>query len=71
MASAVIGCAIGAACSLLLARYAEHVLADISGVDPGVLIAVPLILLGVGLVACYLPARRATRIDPMIALRAD
>jgi putative ABC transport system permease protein len=71
MTSAVVGCAIGAACSLLLARYAEHVLTDISGVDPAVLIAVPLILLGVGLAACYVPARRATRIDPMIALRAD
>jgi putative ABC transport system permease protein len=71
MTSAIIGCAIGAACSLLLARYAEHVVTDVAGADPGVLIGVPLILLGVGLAACYLPARRATRIDPMIALRAD
>jgi putative ABC transport system permease protein len=40
-------------------------------VDPVVLIAVALILLGVGFAACYLPARRATRIDPVIALHAD
>ena len=71
MTSALMGCAIGAACSLVLARYAKHVIADVDAGDPAVLIAVPLILLGVGLAACYFPARRATQIDPMIALRAD
>jgi predicted permease len=71
MTSALIGCAIGIVCALLLVRYASHVLADVTGVDPLVLIIVPLILLGTGLAACYLPARRATRVDPMVALRAD
>jgi putative ABC transport system permease protein len=71
MTSALIGCALGIAGSLLLVRYAKHVLADVASMDPAVLVTVPLILLAVGLAACYLPARRATRIDPMIALRAD
>jgi putative ABC transport system permease protein len=71
MSSALIGCAIGVACSLLLIRYAKHVLTDVTGVDPAVLLIVPLILLGVGLTASYLPARRAMRVDPLIALRAD
>jgi putative ABC transport system permease protein len=71
MTPALIGCVTGIVCSLLLVRYTSHVLADVTGVDPLVLITVPLILLGTGLAACYLPARRATRIDPMVALRSD
>jgi ABC-type antimicrobial peptide transport system permease subunit len=71
MTSALIGCAIGIVCSLSLIRYAKHALTDVTGVDPIVLLTVPLILLGTALAACYPPARRATRVDPMVALRTD
>lgn len=71
MAPALVGCGIGLACTFLLVRSGRHVLIEMSSLDPTVLISIPALLLSVGLAACYLPARRATRIDPMIALRAD
>ena len=71
MAPALLGCAIGVALTFLIVRYVKHVLTDISTLDPVVLIGISVLLIAVGLAACYLPARRATRIDPMIALRED
>jgi putative ABC transport system permease protein len=65
----------GLALGLLGALATTHLMAallfQVSAVDPLTFAAVPLGLLAVALLACYLPARRATRIDPMIALRAD
>jgi ABC-type antimicrobial peptide transport system permease subunit len=55
----------------VLVRFVEHFLFDTSSKDPGVLAAISVLLLGVGFIASYLPARRAARVDPMIALRSD
>jgi predicted permease len=65
----VIGVAIGAAISLALARLAIGMLAGLSPSDPVTFVGTAAILMVVGLAACYVPARRASAVDPMIALR--
>ena len=67
----VIGAAIGLALALLASRLLGSLLVGVSARDPGVYIAVPLLLAAVSLLACYVPARRAARIDPLLALRQD
>ena len=63
--------AIGAVCSWLLVRSADSLLFGVTPRDPQTFMAMVLVLTTVALVAGYLPARRASRIDPMIALRAE
>ena len=65
------GLAFGIGGSLLLTRLLQSLLYETSSQDPVALVAVALVLALVGLVACWLPARRAARVDPMIALRAE
>ena len=67
----VIGLALGLAISLVGARVFSSLLYDVSANDPLTFIAVSLLLVGVALAACLVPARRATRIDPMVALRTE
>ena len=67
LAGVVLGCATGA----FVARLMATLLYDVGSFDPVTYAAVPVILMGVALVASYLPARRATRIDPIEALRAE
>ena len=66
-----IGVAIGAAGALLLAPAIESQLYGVRPRDATTLIAVSVLLLAVALLAGYIPARRATRVDPLVALRVD
>src|SRR6185295_10202070 len=65
------GVAIGLGASLVMTRLMGSLLFNMSPTDPVTLSAVALILALVALVACSLPARRAARVDPMIALKHD
>jgi predicted permease len=66
-----IGLAIGLALSLAAGRAIESFLGDVSFADPIALVAAPLVMIACALVASWLPARRAARIDPMKALREE
>ena len=65
------GVAIGIAGSLALTRSIRSLLFEISPGDPATLTGVALLLTGIALLACYAPARRATRLDPLRALRCE
>jgi putative ABC transport system permease protein len=65
------GVAIGAAGSLALTRTVRSLLFGVSANDPLTFVAVTLLLLGAALLACYVPVRRATRVDPVVALRCE
>jgi len=66
-----IGLATGLIGAVLLSRYMTSLLFEVQPTDPFVYVAVSLILLLVAILASYLPARRAAKIDPMVALRTD
>ena len=68
---AVGGMLIGVACALVLGRVLRSLLYEVSATDPLTFALVPLAALAVALLACYLPARRATRTDPAVALRTE
>ena len=69
IALAGIGLGIGLLCSLALSRLMQGLLHEMNATDPLTLIGVALLLGSVALLACYLPARRAARVDPIVALR--
>jgi predicted permease len=71
MALTVIGLAIGLSGALLLTRLMTSLLFGVSATDPLTFVVIVLLLLGVTLVACYLPARKAAKVDPMEALRHE
>jgi putative ABC transport system permease protein len=66
-----IGVAIGIAGSLALTRTVESLLFGVTATDPLTFGGVTVLLLAAGLLASYIPARRATRVDPVIALRYE
>ena len=68
---AVTGIVIGLGLSLALTRLVPSQLIGISATDPITYIAVPLLLCAVALAASIIPARRAIKVDPLIALRAQ
>jgi predicted permease len=71
IALAIIGAAIGIAASLAVMRFLGSMLYEVKPGDPLTLIGVVVLLLLVALVACYIPARRATRVNPLVALRHE
>jgi putative ABC transport system permease protein len=68
---ALIGVAIGAGLALAVTRVVKSYLYDVSVTDPLTFIGIALLLIGVALLACYVPASRATKVDPLEALRYE
>jgi predicted permease len=67
----VVGLGLGILAALVLMRVLVSLLFDVRAYDPSTYTAVTLLLTAVALLACYIPARRAMRVDPMVALRYD
>jgi putative ABC transport system permease protein len=65
------GLAIGLGASFLCARLFSSLLFGISAADPLTFMVTPALLSLAALVACYIPARRATKVDPLVAIRAE
>jgi predicted permease len=66
-----VGLAAGIPLALFASRVAQGLLFGLSATDPGSLIGAAAVMSGMGLLAAYIPARRASRVDPLIALRGD
>ena len=68
---AMVGAAVGVGVALGVTRYLSTMLYDVHANDPVTIASVAILLLFVALAACYIPARRAMRVDPMVALRHE
>ena len=71
MGLAVAGLLVGVVVALAFTRLVSGLLISVSATDPLIFVAAAVFLAAVALAASYLPARRATRIDPLVALRCE
>jgi putative ABC transport system permease protein len=71
MSLTLIGVALGLAAALALTRIMQNLLFEVSATDPVTFAIIALLLVGIAFIASYIPARRATKVDPLIALRSE
>jgi len=71
LALSSIGVLIGVASSLALTRLMKSLLYNVSATDPPTLITISLLMTAIALAACYVPARRAMKVDPLVAVRHE
>jgi putative ABC transport system permease protein len=71
MTLALVGVVIGIVASFALTRVIKNLLFNVSATDALTFVAVSLALFSVALIACWIPARRATKVEPIIALRYE
>ena len=67
----LIGLSIGVLAALALTRVLRSLLYEVTPTDPLTFVVVSLLLVAIALIACWLPARRATKVNPMVALRYE
>ena len=65
------GIALGLVCALGVTHWIRSLLFEVQPTDPLTLVAVPILFCAVAAIACYVPARRATRVAPVISLRYE
>jgi putative ABC transport system permease protein len=71
MALNLLGVGAGLLCALLMTRLMSSLLYEVSSTDPATFLGATLLVIIVATVACYIPARRAVRVDPLVALRSE
>jgi putative ABC transport system permease protein len=71
MTLALIGVAVGVAAAYGLTRLMTSLLFNVRATDPATFAVISLLLMGIAFLAAYLPARRATKVDPLVALRHE